>query len=475
MVKKIIAAFLTAVTLLCCVGICAFAKVSVPDVKNFHQTAATSSSVTMKWDKVKKAKGYLIYIYDSKSKKYKKLTYCYDTDCKISSLSSAKKYSFKIKSYVLENGKRVFCKNYTKAGAVTAPGKVTDLKITSKKADSFVLSWKSVKNASGYIVQRLNAETDEWKTYKTVTDTSLKIKSEGKYRVVAYKLSGTAKYRSSASSSIKGAFKYVYSEKGTFTFTVYGYGHGVGMSQNGADYYACNSGWSYKKILTHYYSGTKIVKDENPPKKVKYGDKKYPLDEYLYRVTQAEIGDRAHVETIKAQAIACYSYAKYYKFSLSSSSHAFSDMKKVTDKVKDAVDAVMGKYVSYDGDVCLTPYFSISAGKTAACEKTWGGKLSYLSPVSSSADRKNQYWKSTYTVSSEDFKESFLEDYEEELKGDPSKWIKIVSHDTAVSSSIGYVSEIKVGTVTMRGDKFRSSVMHRKIRSHCFTVSYKAD
>lgn len=36
-----------------------------------------------------------------------------------------------------------------------------------------------------------------------------------------------------------------------------GYGHGVGMSQYGAQEYA-KKGWSYKDILTHYYTGTKI-------------------------------------------------------------------------------------------------------------------------------------------------------------------------------------------------------------------------
>ncbi|NLD20480.1 MAG: stage II sporulation protein D [Clostridiales bacterium] len=43
----------------------------------------------------------------------------------------------------------------------------------------------------------------------------------------------------------------------TITFTSSGSGHGVGMSQYGADGMA-KKGYSYKKILSHYYSGTKI-------------------------------------------------------------------------------------------------------------------------------------------------------------------------------------------------------------------------
>lgn len=48
-------------------------------------------------------------------------------------------------------------------------------------------------------------------------------------------------------------------DDGEIIFTGYGSGHGVGMSQIGARDYARN-GWSYEKILAHYYSGTKLKK-----------------------------------------------------------------------------------------------------------------------------------------------------------------------------------------------------------------------
>lgn len=358
---------------------------------------------------------------------------------------------------------------------VTPPEKVKNVKVTDKTEKSFVISWNKSKGAKGYIVQRQNIETDKWKNVATTSALSAKFKTEGKYRVVAYKMNGSKKVLSAPSSKVNGKFKYVSSKSGTFTFTVYGYGHGVGLSQTGAIYYAEKKGWSYKKILKHYYKDTEVLKDKKMPKKVKYGDKKYSLRQYLYRVTQAEIGDAAPIETIKAQVVACYSYAKYYSFSLYSYEHAFSDKDMVSDKVKKAVDAVMGRYVSYNGEVCLTPYFLVSAGKTSSCETTWGGSLPYLAAVDSSCDRNSPYWKSTYTISSKEFKKQFYKDYKVKLTGDPAKWIKIVSHDTAVSSSIGYVEEIKVGSMSFGGERFRTSVMHYDLRSHCFRVSYKAD
>ena len=48
-------------------------------------------------------------------------------------------------------------------------------------------------------------------------------------------------------------------DDGEIIFTGYGRGHGVGMSQVGARDYA-KEGWSYEKILKHYYKDTKLKK-----------------------------------------------------------------------------------------------------------------------------------------------------------------------------------------------------------------------
>src|SRR5881227_4285552 len=43
----------------------------------------------------------------------------------------------------------------------------------------------------------------------------------------------------------------------TLIVTGHGWGHGVGMSQWGAYGYALH-GWKYRRILAHYYPGTKM-------------------------------------------------------------------------------------------------------------------------------------------------------------------------------------------------------------------------
>ncbi|MDP9135237.1 MAG: stage II sporulation protein SpoIID, partial [Actinomycetota bacterium] len=46
-----------------------------------------------------------------------------------------------------------------------------------------------------------------------------------------------------------------------------GFGHGIGMSQYGA-YGMAQNGWSYARILRHYYKGTKLGQAPSRPVRV---------------------------------------------------------------------------------------------------------------------------------------------------------------------------------------------------------------
>ena len=56
----------------------------------------------------------------------------------------------------------------------------------------------------------------------------------------------------------------------SFRFHGSGYGHGIGMSQWGA-YGLAKKGWSYPRILTHFYSNTRVVQASSPPTTVRVG------------------------------------------------------------------------------------------------------------------------------------------------------------------------------------------------------------
>ncbi len=56
----------------------------------------------------------------------------------------------------------------------------------------------------------------------------------------------------------------------SFTFYGSGYGHGLGMSQWGA-YGLAQDGWTYRKILRHFYSRTEIRQASTPPRTLRVG------------------------------------------------------------------------------------------------------------------------------------------------------------------------------------------------------------
>lgn len=56
----------------------------------------------------------------------------------------------------------------------------------------------------------------------------------------------------------------------SFTFYGSGWGHGLGMSQYGA-YGLAQRGWGHQRILTHFYSRTRVGKASSPPARLRIG------------------------------------------------------------------------------------------------------------------------------------------------------------------------------------------------------------
>lgn len=275
------------------------------------------------------------------------------------------------------------------------------------------------------------------------------------------------------------------SKTGTFVFTVYGYGHGVGMSQNGASEYA-RRGWTYKQILLHYYNnpGISLVKDSNLPSTVTYNGKSYSLAEYLGKTAYAEVGPSAPLESIKSQMVAIYTYAKRQNFKMTTSNHAFRESYAGTSSsIENAIKATLGEYLAYYGSPAFTPYFSTAAGKTASSANVWGGSQSSYPYLAGGRTSPEGDVKRTLTISSEELRKK-VKAYNAKvdsskritLQSDPAQWIKILEHDSARGSSCGYISSMKIGNQTMRGNAFRLNIMGAAVlRSHCFTFTYTPD
>ncbi|MGN0468598.1 MAG: fibronectin type III domain-containing protein, partial [Acutalibacteraceae bacterium] len=177
-------------------------------VSGLKLSGITTTSYTLSWNKVSGAKGYIVYKYDSATKKYKRLKITSSTSLKISSLKAAKTADYKVKAY-RKISDRVFYGSASDAfKASTAPSKPSGIKASSVKSDSLKLSWSKVSGANGYVVYKYIDKTKKYVVVGKTTSTSMTIKSlKGKttykFAVKAYKKTSNVTAYSSYSAQLK--------------------------------------------------------------------------------------------------------------------------------------------------------------------------------------------------------------------------------------------------------------------------------
>lgn len=191
-------------------------------------------------------------------------------------------------------------------------------------------------------------------------------------------------------------------------------------------------------------------------------------------VTFNEVGTSMHVEAIKAQAVAAYTYIKYYE---AKGEIASISMKTdVPQMVIDAVEQVDGLAMYYDGEYIMAAFSASTGGYSASSENVWGGVRPYLKSVKNDydyLDSKHYGRVTTHTV--DEVREAIESNTNIKLSNNYSEWIKIVSHvDTVYAGQIsidGHTSAYVAGKERkISGYVFRSYILG--IRSTNFTVSY---
>ncbi|MBQ7003006.1 MAG: sporulation protein [Oscillospiraceae bacterium] len=235
---------------------------------------------------------------------------------------------------------------------------------------------------------------------------------------------------------------------GQFAFTSYGWGHGVGMSQNGANFYAKYAGWNYQQILFHYYPGTVLMNTGTAETEIVTvqgvpGDVLMQVAEIVNR----EVGPSMHVETIKAQAVAVYTYMKYYN----NDSHDLKGKPNPPQSLIDACASVLGEALYYNGDFAMTMFYASSGGITANCSDIFTANIPYLRSVISEYDAAYDphYGDVTY-FSTEQLKTRLQNAYGIRLSNNPENWL------TLIEGNGGYVNKVVIdGQITVRGNDLR--------------------
>lgn len=214
--------------------------------------------------------------------------------------------------------------------------------------------------------------------------------------------------------------------------------------------------------------------DKGAPTVMKINGVEMDAKEALAKLVMTEMGEDYHIEAVKAQAVVIYTYLKYRDTNFEIDGVKISET--VNDEVKNAVDAVFGEYLTYNGEVALTPYFEIAAKKTTDAKNIFSKEYPYLKPVEIPGDPDSaaETFKVERKYSMGEFKGMLLNfDSSLKLGDEPIMWVNVEAHDASISSSIGYVTKVTVGGKEISGYKFRTKVFTpATLLSHCFTVDY---
>ena len=164
------------------------------------QSAATASSVTLKWTASKgSVTGYTVYLYNSSKSTYTAKKTVTGTSATITGLSAGTTYKYVIKAYKTVSSTKYYSNSYSAVvSAVTLPGKAT-VKLTSTTSKTVKATWSAVKGATSYKIW-YSTDGSSYKLYKTITGTSVSINglTGGKKVYIkikaGVKVAGTLKY-----------------------------------------------------------------------------------------------------------------------------------------------------------------------------------------------------------------------------------------------------------------------------------------
>ena len=198
-----------------------------------------------------------------------------------------------------------------------------------------------------------------------------------------------------------------------------------------------------------------------------------PFEKYIQGVVASEMPDSFEEEALKAQAVACRTYALgriNAGTELCDTVHCQvyrSD--NISKKVKNAVNDTKGQVLLYEGRLAAhAMFFSSSAGKTENSQDVFSGTFPYLVSVSSSYEPGATHKEEKETMTIDQFAEKMKTALPKLDFGTISRSnIKIQSR-----SEGGRVASIKVGSQTVSGTDVRSAL---GLYSARFEISFKGD
>ncbi len=173
------------------------------------------------------------------------------------------------------------------------------------------------------------------------------------------------------------------------------------------------------------------------------------------------MGGSFSTEALKAQAVAVYSYIKYYH----NDSHDLKGKPNPPQSLIDACASVLGEALYYQDDFAMTMFGASCGDLTADSNDIFEMNLPYLRSVSSDYDAQyDPHYGDVKYFTAEEVRQIIQDAYHLTLSDTPENWIQIIQGNG------GYVRQVNIDNqMTVRGDAFRYQF---ELKSPKFTYVY---
>ena len=173
-------------------------KPTLAKVSGVKLSGRAADALRINWSKNAKADGYIVEMYQGgKWVRVAKITNNSTTTFKKSGLKAGAVYKFRIKAYKTDCKTAVYGAYSAELAARTNPSVIKGVKLGGRAADALRINWSKNASADGYIVEMYQG--NKWVRVAKITNNStttfkksgLKASSVYKFRVKAYKMSGS--------------------------------------------------------------------------------------------------------------------------------------------------------------------------------------------------------------------------------------------------------------------------------------------
>ena len=161
-------------------------------------TGRAADALRINWTKNTSTDGYIVEMYQNSNwSRVAKITNNSTTTFRKAGLKASTVYKFRVKAYKMYGGTAVYSEYSSTVTARTNPSVMTGAKLTGRAADALRINWTKNASADGYIVEMY--QNGKWARVAKITNNStttfrkagLKASTVYKFRVRAYKMSGS--------------------------------------------------------------------------------------------------------------------------------------------------------------------------------------------------------------------------------------------------------------------------------------------